>query len=187
MLDSCYHGIAPPPAYGLRPIWPEASGPRIFAYLQPDSTTLPLIETLGKLGYPTIVRVPGVRITRTAAAFRNLTLVSEAVDVPHISQECDLAVLSGGHGTLAAVLLAGKPVVVAPIQLEQLLLARCCEQSGLGIGVPAVDVRYFANAIAKLISDGSYLNRAQAFADRYRPLHWDDRLGCIAYTSRATF
>jgi UDP:flavonoid glycosyltransferase YjiC (YdhE family) len=160
--------ITPPPANGLRPDWPSGNGPRIFAYLQSDPTSLPLIAALGRLGYPTIARIAGIRSSHELQSFKSIKIISEAIDVTHIAAHCDLAVLSGGHGTLAAILLAGKPVVIVPIQLEQLLLAKRCEESGFGIGSPSVDVRYFTNAVAKITTDSSYRTRARAFADRYR-------------------
>ena len=167
---TCYQGITPPPATGLRPEWPTGAGPRIFAYLQSDPTTLPLIAALGRLGYPTIARIAGIRPAREFESFKSLKIIGDAIDVTHVAEQCDFAVLSGGHGTLAAVLLAGKPVVVVPIQLEQLLLAKRCEEAGFGIGSPAVDVRYFTNAVAKIVSEPSYQARARAFANRYRTL-----------------
>jgi UDP:flavonoid glycosyltransferase YjiC (YdhE family) len=180
LLDTCYQGITPPPSEGVRPAWPTARGPKVFAYLQPDATTLPLIGALGKLGFPTIARVAGLQPTREFDRYRaTLRVMSDAVDVTKISQECDLAVLSGGHGTLSAILLAGKPVVIAPLQLEQLMLARCCEKEKLALASPTVHVRYFVDAVTKVATDQTYHRAARAFAERYRSLDCYDQLAAL--------
>ena len=45
------------------------------------------------------------------------------VDVPCLSPEqCDVAVLNGGHGVTSQMLLAGKPVLEIPLAMEQRLL-----------------------------------------------------------------
>jgi hypothetical protein len=181
VIDNCYHGITPPPSGGVRPLWPRARGPKIFAYLQPDATTFPLVIALGKLGYPTIVRIAGYcgdqRIERYSAS---LKVVSDAIDLSQISHECDMAVLSGGHGTVATILLAGKPVVIVPIQLEQLMVARCCEKTGVGVGSPSVDIQYFAKAVTRVVADSSYQQTAERFAEKYRSLNYHDQLEAFA-------
>lgn len=175
-----FHGITPPPTGGLQPSWPGGSGPRVFAYLQPDSTSLTAIETLGKLGYPTIARVAGIESSSIPTDRKSLTVVSDAVDIGRTAQECDLAILSGGHGTLAAVLLAGKPVVVLPIQLEQLLLGKICEREGFGVCVPPGNVRLLTSAVSALGADPGYRIRATEFSERNRELKFEEQLGLFA-------
>jgi UDP:flavonoid glycosyltransferase YjiC (YdhE family) len=40
------------------------------------------------------------------------------MDVTRAAAECDVAVLNGGHGVTAEMLLAGKPVLAVPLVLE---------------------------------------------------------------------
>ena len=162
-----YRGITPPPE-GLQPDWPAVDGPRIFAYLQSDVTSLTIVRALAELGYPSIVRVAGASPSQEMPDSKSMHWVHQAVNVPRVADECDLAVLSGGHGTVAAVLLAGKPVLIAPIQFEQLLLAKRCEQLGLGAATPPAQVHHLKDFIARLLPGTHTREAAASFAERYR-------------------
>ncbi len=45
--------------------------------------------------------------------------------------------MTNGHSTVAAMLMAGKPMVILPQHLEMFLIARSIEASGAGLSAPA--------------------------------------------------
>jgi len=50
-----------------------------------------------------------------------------------VQGECDLAIIHGGSGTSSALLLAGRPLLLLPTQLERTVFARNNEKMGAGI------------------------------------------------------
>lgn len=84
--------------------------------------------------------------------------------VAKVLPRCQVAVVSGAIGTLAAALSAGVPVVVLPQLFDQVWHAGRVEQLGVGIGVwRARDV---AGAVSRILADPSYAERARALAPR---------------------
>src|SRR4051812_8318588 len=68
-----------------------------------------------------IARVEGLPERRNCGSRGNRvgTAADQRVDVAAASRECDLAVLNGGRGVTAEMLLAEKPVLAVPLVLEQ--------------------------------------------------------------------
>lgn len=158
-----YYGITPPPAGGLKPQWPRGSGKRVFAYLQADASSIRVLETLAGSGCRVIARIAGLKSPPRLGPDTSLMIASESVDIGHAATECDVAVLSGGHGTVAAMLLAGKPVIIIPLQLEQFLLGTICHERKLGACVAPTD----RDTILALLQSDEPYTEARNFAARY--------------------
>ena len=75
-------------------------------------------------------------------------------------------VLNGTHGSTAAVLLAGKPVVQLPIYLEQVVLARRTAALGAGRLASRADPRAVAAAVEEVHANPAYRAAAGRFARR---------------------
>jgi UDP:flavonoid glycosyltransferase YjiC (YdhE family) len=68
----------------------------------------------------------------------------------------------------AQALLAGKPVLLAPTQLEQFLIMRRVVRYGAGLGVaPDVPNPDFVSALRELTGNPGYAAKACGFAERY--------------------
>jgi UDP:flavonoid glycosyltransferase YjiC (YdhE family) len=68
----------------------------------------------------------------------------------------------------AQALLAGKPVLLLPTQLEQFLIMRRLVRFGAGLGIaPEVPNADYAAALAALEADRGYAEKALDFARRY--------------------
>lgn len=52
------------------------------------------------------------------------------MDLAWVARECDLEVVTGGHGATAEMLLAGKPTLQVPLALEQRLTADAARRLG---------------------------------------------------------
>ncbi|HEV2110296.1 MAG TPA: hypothetical protein VGT99_02995, partial [Gammaproteobacteria bacterium] len=95
---------------GKPPEWPSGSGQRIFAYIRPFKAQPALLEALRESGQPTLIHAPHIApalLERYAGS--NLLFSAEPLDIAAVARECDLAILHGGHGILALMLLTGKP------------------------------------------------------------------------------
>ena len=68
----------------------------------------------------------------------------------------------------AQALLAGKPVLLLPTQLEQFLIMRRVVRLGAGLGIaPDVPNADYASALTALTEKGEYAAKALEFAKRY--------------------
>jgi UDP:flavonoid glycosyltransferase YjiC (YdhE family) len=85
-----------------------------------------------------------------------------------VSREADLVICHGGHGTTAASLLAGRPVLVLHRQVEQLLLAQKIVAGGLGKTVNSDSKNPSYKQLTRdILSDARFAERAQQFAAKY--------------------
>ena len=173
----------PPMTWGGFSAWPGPAGghdiePAVAAYL--DAGDPPVLLTLGSsaatgAGRAFAAMTAGI----DRLGLRSLALVGDPSNldalegrpgaflfapVGQVLPRCQVAVVSGAIGTLAAALVAGVPVVVVPQLFDQVWHAGHVERLGVGIGVwRARDV---ANAVARIVADPGYTDRARALAAR---------------------
>ena len=83
-----------------------------------------------------------------------------------VARHCDLGITNGSANTTAHFLLAGKPVLMLPMHIEQLMGSKAIERTGRGIAVDYLQPGFSYQAtISKLTaSDNSYQQAAQGFA-----------------------
>ena len=68
----------------------------------------------------------------------------------------------------AQALLAGKPVLLLPTQLEQFLIMRRVVRFGAGLGIsPEAPNPDYASALGALTEKAGYAAKAREFAERY--------------------
>ncbi|MHA7815350.1 MAG: glycosyltransferase [Pseudohaliea sp.] len=166
---------------GATPPWPAGDGRRIFAYLKPFRGLSPLLDRLEASGAGVLV------FTRAAldpARWRrgNLVLTDEPVDLEAALENCDLAVCHGGHGTVASALLAGVPLLVLPIHVEQYHTGQRVEALGAGRAAPLDDGAAQHEALDALLARGAGRAQARRFAERYRDFDGDAALAGVADT-----
>jgi UDP:flavonoid glycosyltransferase YjiC (YdhE family) len=112
-------------------------------------------------GVPAAVRE---RFGKSAA----IRFEDKPLDLREVGAACDAAVLNAGHGATAGMLLAGKPVLLVPIHLEQGLLARAAVRNTQG----ALEASYKDGADAggkldALLGSEAHAAAARAFAAKY--------------------
>jgi UDP:flavonoid glycosyltransferase YjiC (YdhE family) len=72
------------------------------------------------------------------------------------------------HQMTAQALLAGKPVLLLPTQLEQFLIMRRLVRYGAGLGIaPEVPNADYPSALKALADNPEYAAKAREFAERY--------------------
>jgi UDP:flavonoid glycosyltransferase YjiC (YdhE family) len=93
------------------------------------------------------------------------TFVAHDLVLPH----AHLLITHAGHGTVAAGLAHGVPLLCVPLGRDQPLVAQKVVDLGLGNVVSADDsTQEIQQAIERLVSDHSTRQRAQAFAEQLR-------------------
>jgi hypothetical protein len=163
-----YRGPAPLPK-AQPPTWPTGNRPRILAYLKPLPTLAPVLQHLQNLRVSTLVignELPGNVKTHFAA--ETLAFPSEMIDIQTAANDCDMTITHATHGVTAASLLAGKPVVMIPIVLEQAILAKRVIESGVGIWAYPHKTADITSAIDSVARNPVYRRRAEELATRYR-------------------
>jgi hypothetical protein len=151
---------------GDEPQWPSGTGPRIFAYLKPFLALESLLQELRQRGHPTILL--GIdRKLQERFASSNLRFISRPLDMKAVSQQCDLAILNAGHGTTVSLLLAGKPCLLLPLFVEQLLFAQKVQKLGAGLTVDSTKPGEIHAGLESLVGQPSLRLAARKFADKY--------------------
>ena len=156
---------------GKPPRWPQGEGKRIFAYLRPFKTQPALLDALRESGQPTLIHAPGTApelLQRYAGG--KLQFTTDLLDVTPVARECDLAILHGGHGMLALMLLSGKPLLILPLYLEMLINASSALKLGAGLTAPQLRPEDMRQKLRRLLEEPGFGEAARRFAERYTDL-----------------
>jgi UDP:flavonoid glycosyltransferase YjiC (YdhE family) len=163
-----YWGVPPGPA-GAEPRWPAGDGKRVFVYGQPFDGLQQVLSDLDKSGHRTLVYIPRIAPEeRRRQQSERLHFADALLDMATVSRDCDCAVMTSGHGSTTAMLLAGKPVLLLPQHLEMLLIAESVQKQGAGLSAPALNPDAIRGKIARLLEEESFTREARAIAERYR-------------------
>lgn len=168
--QSVYWGPAFTGSEGLDPVWPSVGDRRIFAYLNKDYAGLEaLLQHLRTSSWSVLVHVPGTTpalIQKYSSA--NLHISAQPVNMHQAGKQCDLAVCHAGAGTVAAMLLAGKPLLMLPVHLDSSLTARNVVSLGAGVCIPPeMKKPNYRAAIMEILSNAKYMKTAGKFAGKY--------------------
>ena len=155
---------------GVDANWPNGQGAKIFAYLNANYPDIgSLLQQLGALPQRVLVHVFGaqpalIRRHRTA----NLEFSSRPVNLSQVRQQASLAITHAGHGTTAAMLLAGCPLLLLPMTVEQFLVARNVANCQAGTLVHADSKKpNYRKLVRQILSDSIYRQGAERFAQKY--------------------
>jgi hypothetical protein len=165
--EADYVGVWPG-EWGSAPQWPDGSGARVFAYLKRFRALPALVKMLDRAGLPSLIHLDGV----APDAARRLEspyvrVVLEPVHLERAARECAVAVLNASHGTTAAVLLAGRPILAVPLHHEQFLVARRVVRAGAGQLASGDAPDQIAAGMRRLLGDPRFRAAAGAFAERH--------------------
>ena len=165
-----YYGIPFSGEGTLVPPWPKGGGPRVFGYLYAYYESLPgLLEALARLEAPTLLLCRGIDgALRDKYRGSAVHVSDEPMAASRLLPDADLVVCHGSHQMTAQALLAGKPVLALPTQLEQFLITRRVVRFGAGLCIaPGTQAPDFRAALSELASNPAYRRRAADFAGRY--------------------
>lgn len=162
--------------------WPPQGALKVFAYLKPDYGGLDaLLATLAGLDASVLVHIPGVaRRTIEKYASDHLWISRQPLDIEQARHGCDIAVLHAGVSTVCAMLLAGKPLLLFPQQLEQTMFARGVEALGAAVVIAEAAAGQFPRLVKRALADASLQARAQAFAASHAGFDQADAIRAVA-------
>lgn len=115
--------------------WKTKSAPHAFAYLKPGHKhSLGLLSNLLSQEIEVIAYLPGwgKSVINQLPNRHLLTASDKPVNFDGIMDKTDFLVSHTGLGTVHSFLLNGKPQVMLPQQMEQYLLSKSIEKTGLG-------------------------------------------------------
>jgi len=156
---------------GVAPQWPLKTGRRVFAYLKPFKTLPSLLTTLKKSGHPILVYMNNVPADlKHQFTSESMSFSAQPVDFERTMQDSDLVICHAGHGTSSASLLAGRPLLVLPLNLEQRMVAARVVESGAGLAAPALAPDAMEKKFHRLMAEPAFSVAAMAIAERYKTL-----------------
>jgi hypothetical protein len=167
---SDYYGITDSGEGKAAPDWPPGAGRRLFAYLYSYFKGLdPLLAAIAASKCPTLVFCRGIDPKLREKYERgSIHFSDEAMSVSKMLPQAHAVVCHGSHQMTAQALLAGKPVLLLPTQLEQFLIMRRLVRFGAGLGIaPEVPNADYASALAALTEKTEYASKAREFSERY--------------------
>lgn len=154
-----WHSVSEPPA------WPDADGPRVFAYLKPFPALPALLKMLSASKLPCLVYASGNAASLAKdAASATLTALASPVDTTRVIAEAQLAILHSGAALSGGFLAKGVPAMHIPRSLEQFPTARRVSDLGAGRIADAKAADTLAPALTDLLTDPAYTHAAQRFA-----------------------
>ena len=158
-----------PNSGGMAPEWPGGAGKRIYAYLKPFPARDRLLALLDKLRLPTLVYLEPVQPKLPQKyQSKKLRFVQRRLDLTCVGRECDLAILNGGHGVTASMLLAGVLILQLPIYVEQAMTGVATRRLGAGRSARIDRPNEIAAKLTDLIQSDKYARAAGEFSARYR-------------------
>jgi UDP:flavonoid glycosyltransferase YjiC (YdhE family) len=159
-----------PAAVAVAPSWPAVNGPKVFAYLRPESAHFEFaLQCLTELPASVLVFAPGLSDIQSQKFSRpHLHFSTEPVDLTTVAREADGALTYASPAATIAFLMAGKPAVMIPGHLEQYLFAKRVEDMGAGLLVnPEQPPTPLPSMLHRLLNDPGLRANAVAFARKY--------------------
>lgn len=157
------------PDGGIAPIWPAGQGKRVYAYLKSFSALPHLLIRLKGLGCPTTIFADGIEPKlREQIACSTMRFEDKPLNLHEVARQCDVAINNANHGTLSTLLLAGKPMLLLPLHLEQQMLAARVSASGAGVVASPDKPLEIVSGLETLLQSDSLIRRAADFARTYR-------------------
>lgn len=150
--------------------WPgDTPAPRIFAYLKAGYPALDaVLGALQASGAQVLVHVAGAaRQTVTRFSNGKMRVSPEPLSITQMAAQCDLALCHGGAGTTAAMLLGGKPLVLLPMHMEQIMTAQRLASLGAAVGVTPDATAQLTRLLRKALADAALSAAARRFAQTH--------------------
>ena len=166
--SATYLGLVGRPSIGSKPKWPKGKK-RIFAYLKPCKALPEILYSINKLELATLVVCNGINSDfQKKHCSQYLYFSSKLYDQLKILNDCELTI-TNGTGTATESLLAGKPVLMLPTNLEQLMTAYRVQEIGAGLYTHASNPVKLESKLKMLLESDSFKIEAINFASKYSP------------------
>lgn len=171
------------PASGEAPVWPPGEGPKVFAYLKTGHADhAEVLAALAQEGCRVLCYLPEVAGGKAPPVTApNLAYARGPVALQAALADAQLCVTHCGEATLAQSMLAGVPVLMLPMQLEQFLTARRIAAAGMGVNAALLAKPLDWRALVRhILTTPGYAAAAQAFAARTKGYKVDEMAAHVA-------
>lgn len=166
---------------GTAPTWPHASGQRVFAYLKMSRGLPELLKALGESKIPVLAYIDRLDAgLRRHFSSPSLRFAERRLDLGLVGRDCDLAVLNAGHGATVSMLLAGKPILQLPLNLEQALTGIATARMRAGLSARLRATEEVMHKLRTLLGADDYRRGAEDFASRYVKFDQQDQVDRLA-------
>lgn len=153
---------------GLPVRWGPRPEKRVFAYLRPFPGLHELLLALRDLQAQVLVHVGDLDPARLKAYLRpGLVVSASPAHLRQVAADCDAYVGYAPHGSTTEMLLAGKPGLLIPTNIERQLVAQRAQTLGAALVLPQSAGQDHAGALQRLLEDGALRSAAEAFARRH--------------------
>ncbi|MDP1650653.1 MAG: glycosyltransferase [Rubrivivax sp.] len=172
-----YWGPLPAPEQGAPALWSQGPEPPLFAYLKGDYASLEtVLQQLARAPCRTLAHVSGLTAAqRQRHAGARLRFSEGSVAMDSAMAQAHAVLCHAGAGTICTALQAGLPLLLLPMQVEQLLLARRVQATGAGEVLIGADIAgRLLSTLARVLGDASLRQRAQALAALHASTHCGD-------------
>ena len=169
-----YYGQIFDDGAGAAPAWPTGTVERVFASIDGRHPAMgAMLSALEALGLPSLVQASHLDPAAEVPLSRpNVRVVTQRVDRDAAIAGSDV-VICQELITVAPALLAGRPVLLFPLPVEQMMVLHRVATQGYGQGVPVDATAATVNAaLRRLLDDSGCRLHAASFArsyDGYRP------------------
>ena len=165
----CYIGPLPIINYGTSLHWREGKAVRIFLYLRPFAGIELILKILAASGADVIAHIPGIDRKMSALLSKtSVRIASSMIRLSPLLADMDVAITHSGHGTAAAALLAGVPMLMMPMTIEQSMMSRTIDRLGVGIELKRERLgSSFLSVLERLLTDPSVKKKVKSFAAKY--------------------
>ena len=177
--DGNYVGNLFDATQGARPIWPEGDGQKLFLYLPSHHPLLKsLMTAISRLPIRCLAYIPGTPKEIDIAT--NIKVSAQPLSIAQLMREAD-CFACGGHGTVSASLMAGKPVLLLPAQLEQRILATRVEAMQCGFHIPPHSPpQEIGKRLTTLLTTATVRENSLRFAQRHTGFNQQTQIKKIA-------
>jgi len=163
--------------------WPDHIGPKIFAYLKPGFSEIEkMLQALKLTEASIIVHAPAFSENLLKKySSPHIQFYNNAINIDLIGTQVTLAICHAGHGTITNMLLKGVPLLLIPMQMEQLVLATRVKDLGAAEIISPMDpIRNYRKTIKRLLNNQEYKKQAIAFSRLYADINPEQQRNKIA-------
>lgn len=154
---------------GEAPVFPSVFDQCVFGYLRMSLPRLELLaRRLEQVEASFLIVVPGADATSIASlGRRNVRIVSSRVNLSLALKRCHAVLNYASHGTVCESLLAGRPLVLVPEQMEGVTIAGSVSSLGAALCPPASDPSAIAAACNRVLHEPGFAQAAMDFRNRH--------------------
>jgi hypothetical protein len=165
---------------GEDPVWPRGDGRKAFVYLKNHPGLHEVLESLARTDTSILCFVPelDVAVERRLPTTR-FRVVRRPQDIREAARQSDAAITNGGHGAACEFLLAGTPLIVLPMNLEQQVTGQRVADLGAGVMGSLRKPTEVAQMLRRLLATAEASHAAQEFSYRYCHLRNEDSIASI--------